>query len=260
MDSKTIIALTAVILASGCASSSSNGTGVKVEKFSISDSTLTPGQQAQIEAEIVNYHRSPSEVKSEWVSLFNTGQIEVMEKSCTPGSIGKADDGFNPKMMCTWTVQAPRESYVKGFSSKPVSVKLRMKYSASLENRKPLKISFKPVNDIEQSSTVKKTVTNGDVEVNVKTENPVALNNPQTVTVTARNIGPGNLVEDYSIEFDPSNVVENCNSPEVIQEELSKTCELNAGTEGVRNMFISTSYKYEKSPNLDIEVVNPDAR
>lgn len=261
MDNRLIILLIFVVAASGCAdnSSQSSGTGVVVEDFSITDTSLRPDQEASIETTIVNYNKGETTVSSDEITLFNTGQLEVLDgsKECNPDEINAAREGINPKMRCTWNVKAPGESFVEGFQSKPLSIKMQLGYSSTVENKDPLKINFKELSNIEESSEISRTGNNGDIKLSISTENPTAVENPQNIDIKATNIGKGDIVGDYSFGYTPSNIFEGCNQEESpIQGETEFSCSVNSDSTGVRNIFVSTSYKYKKSPNLDIRIVN----
>lgn len=258
MNRKVVALLLACIAASGCVSESSQGTGVKVEKLSALDDTLNPNQQTQVKAEIVNYNKAPTTIESEDISLFNTGQIEVLGKTCNPDSISAAREDFNPTIACSWTIEAPDESFVEGFSSKPVSIKMNLAYSSTLENEKPLKIDFQEMQNIDSSNDIKRSISNGDITAIVTSQSPVALENPQNVNIEVENTGPGKINGSYKFTFTPKVVEESCDGTEKkpIQGGARLNCVLEASSTGVRNLFVSTSYKYEKSPNLNIEVVN----
>jgi hypothetical protein len=259
VDSKVLLFLVLVLAASGCVDGSSgvDGNGVKVESFSALDSSLTPGQQTTVEAEITSYNDAPTTLNSEDVELFNTGQLEVIEKTCTPNEIGSAREGFAPTMNCQWTVQAPGEDFVAGFESKPLSFKMRVQYESTLENEDAMEVSFQDLQEIEESSESQRKIGNGDVQMVTKWESPIAVENPDVMEIEFRNTGPGSIEETPSFGYTPSEIFTNCEDPEeLIQGEAIFSCNLDSNSEGTRNLFISTSYKYEKSPNLDIEVVN----
>ncbi|MFB6190256.1 MAG: hypothetical protein ABEJ91_01665, partial [Candidatus Nanohaloarchaea archaeon] len=83
------------VAASGCAhtpvESTGTGTGagkgLVVQSFGISDQDLVPGQSAIIRLKLKNYHTEPTEITK--LSLYNTGMLDVGERTCTPESIGQ---------------------------------------------------------------------------------------------------------------------------------------------------------------------------
>lgn len=258
MDSEIIMLVALALVASGCASSGgTDSQGVKVQKFSVSDNTLTPDQQTLIEATITNHNEAPTEIKSENIQLFNTGQLEVQSKTCSPKSIESQREGISPSMNCQWTVKAPGESYLEGFESKPIALKMRLLYSSTLENQRPLKIDFQKLEDITQSGTTKISNGNGDLTLKMNGESPSSKETSEPIDLEVKEVGPGRLVSNYTINCTPKNLFQECPQKlEPIQGEAQTTLNAKAQSKGVRNIFISISYKYEKNPNLDIKVVN----
>jgi hypothetical protein len=255
---KILILLLVAMTASGCIheTKTSSGNGVKVEAFSATDKTLTPNQQTTVEMEVTNYNDAPTELRAEDIELFNTGQLEVIEKRCTPTSIDSSQDGFSPTMRCVWTVQAPGEDFVQGFESKPLSFEASIGYASTLENSEAVKVEFQPLQEIQQSGEYSRTVGNGDIRMSLSGGTPVAVESTSTMTVNVRNIGPGDIQGDYSFEYTPGEIFSCPGSEEPIEGEVRFSCELSAGSTGTRNLFVSTSYKYEKTPGTKIEVVN----
>jgi hypothetical protein len=260
MDRRVILLFAVVVIASGCADSSEgSGTGVVVEDFSIADTSLSPNQETSIETTIANYNTGETTVSSEDVMLFNTGQLQVLDgsKQCNPDEINAASEGITPTMRCMWNVKAPGESFVEGFQSKPLSIKMQLSYSSSVDNRDPLKMNFKQLSNIEESSEISRSTNNGDVKLSISSESPTATGTPQKVDIKAVNIGPGDIVGEYSFDYAPSGIFEDCpESESPIQGEVEFSCSVSSDSTGVRNVFVSTSYKYKKSPNLDIRIVN----
>ena len=251
----TVILLLGV-LASGCAdTTNSSGNGLVVEEFSISDNTLRPNQEANLQVTLKNYHERPTELNE--IKIFNEGSLNVSNRDCTSTEIKRAREGLYPQLSCSWTVKAPGEGFVEGFKSKNTPLKLKVNYSTQFENQKPLKVEFRSLSEIESSETTSVSSSNGEVSLTAETENPAALENPQTISVEVQNNGPGRVDGDYKFDFSPSIV--NCDSDTkspVVDERVEFSCGLESDSEGTRNLFITTSYKYIKSPNLDIQVVN----
>ncbi|MFB6099808.1 MAG: hypothetical protein ABEK16_00915 [Candidatus Nanohalobium sp.] len=259
MDSRLVVLLVITVAASGCGQKS-QGTGVKIQSLSASDTSLNPGQEFSVEAQIVNYNQAPTTVKAGNIRLYNLGQLKKVSgsKGCNPDSIGASKENFNPRMVCTWVLKAPGKQFVKGFKSKPLSFKMGLEYSSTLENREPLKIDFQKMSKISQSNEIKRTFSNGDITATVTAQTPVALGNPQNLEIKVKNTGPGYVVGKYRVDFSHENLV-NCPSKgnrKPIQGTARLSCTLNADSAGSRNLFISISYKYEKTPNVDIKVVN----
>jgi hypothetical protein len=250
-----IVLLALSIAASGCAQQQS-GTGVVIEEFSAADTTLNPNQQTRIKTTIVNYNEAPTTIDSGDIELFNTGQLENLSKSCNPETIGASREGLNPTMACSWTVEAPDEDFVEGFESKPLSIKMRLPYESTLENEEALKINFQDVKEIESSSKVTRSVSNGDISATITSQSPATVDTPQNLNIEVSNSGPGSVEGSYSFSFSPD-ITDDCpDERDPIQGEAQLNCLLEADSQGARNLFASISYKYEKSPNLDIEVVN----
>lgn len=262
---KEILTLISVVLASGCLHSSvpapdpatPAGSGLEVKTFDLSDSSISPGQRALITLELKNFH--DQEIPIEDISLYNTGSLEVERQGCTPSDseIEGSRDSFIPTVECTWTVTAPEINQ----DSRTIPVKLNLAYRSELSNSdQPVKIHFKPLDQIERTNDIVETFSNGEVQMEIETESPVQFEGTP-VTFTVSNSGPGRVDSDYRFEYFPSGVLSSCpeNKEPLVESEASFSCEIEPQTENAqtRNMVVSTSYKYIKSPTLDIEVVNP---
>ena len=258
MEDKNIILLAVVLLASGCAQDSgttaSSGEGLQLQKFSVEDTTLSPEQKTRAEAVFVNYNKGDTSLKSSNVKLFNLGQMKNISRECTPSELGDAKDGINPKMRCVWTLQAPGEDFIQGFESKPMSVNLRYQYTSSIDSENPLKVQFKDsVTDRSEKST---QFSDNVVQVSMSTESPVSTNSQQDIELVAENMGSGDLKGSYNFEYTPLTTFDSCpESKEPIDGEARVDCYLESGSTGDRNLFVSTSYKYEQIRNTYIEVV-----
>ena len=252
-----LILMLAVVVASGCADAgtSSSGNGLAIEEFSISDNTLQPEQQANLQVILKNYNENPTTLNE--ISIVNEGELEVSGKQCSSDEIRAAREDLYPQISCSWTVTAPGQEFVEGFDSKNTPLKLRLDYSTEFENSEPLKVNFQPLSDIESSETRSISFSNGEVSVTAEAESPSSIGSPENIQITAQNSGPGNVEGDYNFSYSPPEPFD-CPSSQtpVVDEEVEFSCPVESGTEGVRNLFITTSYKYIKSPNLDISVVN----
>ncbi|QGA80797.1 hypothetical protein [Candidatus Nanohalobium constans] len=263
MDNKIILTAILALAASGCMDSTNpgggSGNGIQVEKFSITDDTLNPNQKTVIEAKIRNYNKAPTTLNSENITLFNTGQLKVQEdsKNCNPKKISNSDQDINPVIRCTWNVEAPGKSFIEGFDSKPLSVKLQIRYSSTVENNQPLKINFQNMSEIKESSPIKTTASNNDLKMSIETQTPSPVTTPETLTVKTANTGVGSIKGKIKIKCSPEKLFSECPQEKTPIQDQTRF-NLNAETEltGTQNIFISTHYKYEKNPNLDIEVVN----
>lgn len=256
MDSKIVLLVLLVIAASGCAEQQQDGSGLVVEDFSVVDNTLNPEQETRIETTIVNYNEAPTNLKSEDVEIYNTGQLTVGEKSCTPDEIGESRRGLNPTMACSWTLEAPGEEFVRGFESKPISFNLGLNYDSTLENTESVKIMFQDMDEIEESSEITRTFSNGDLTAEISTQSPVAIQNPQSLIMEISNSGQGSVDGSYSLDFDPD-ILSDCPSEaDPIQEDAQVNCVLDERSTGAINLFASISYKYERSLSKTVEVVN----
>jgi hypothetical protein len=261
-----MLALAIIVAASGCIhtsgsfnTSSSSGQGLQIATFDISDKTLGGGQQGMINVELNNYHKQ--EIQIEDISLYNTGVLETERQGCTPSSseIERAREDYIPTVECTWTVTAPEKS-VEGFDSKTIPVKLNLAYNSRFSNsEKPVKVHFKPLEEIDQTNDVEESFTNGEVEMDVSTESPVQFEGTP-ITVKVRNAGKGRVDSNYTFEYFPEEVLSSCPGEKkpLVENEAEFTCEIDPQTENsqTRNIVISTSYKYVKAPTLDVEVVN----
>lgn len=264
METKHILIISLIILTSGCTEiSQDTGTqvdtkGLEIESFTVSDDRLRPEQQAIIHADFKNYH---SDIEVHEVEIFNEGaNLDVSKNGCTPSisDLEGAREGVHPEMQCTWTVEAPEEDALEGFSERSEPVKLRVSYTGSLENRESLGVEFRDVTDIERTSTASRGFSNGEISAEMITETPIVQSTGNSIELKVENVGPGRVDGSYSFDFTPEEVFEGCDSdgePQ-IDSEWSSVCTLSSESRGVQNLFFTTDYKYVKEPNLDITVVN----
>lgn len=279
--------LTAVIITSGCAGDilpgengetqesqpeQIPGLGLEVNSFSISDERLSPGQTAQVTLELQNYHREG--VDLEEINLYNTGLLQAEKIGCNPEEedLGPATDNINPVMECTWNVEAPSEEDMGGFSQRSASFSADITYDTAIENYQALEVEFSPLDDIESTNERSISFSNGEVNVDVVTESPVALGEEQNIDYRITRTGDGIMAEDIEFEYEPVEVFDLNGDSEVTGEDgecpLSDNIVLGSGldfqcgisldgsTSETRSLYFTAYYKYIKSPTLSITIVN----
>lgn len=275
METRVVLFLALAVIISGCADNSSqnntdvgssSGKGLEIKSLGVADETLTPGQQTTLSLTLKNYHTQ--EITLEEVSVFNDGQIFVGDDKdesedktadCTPEEVQKAQQGVAPEMECTWTITAPSEKQLGAFESKPISFNVKIAYDSKIINSEPLKLQFRSVSDIENTEPVTKTYSNGEVKVSMEVESPASFAG-KTMYFTAQNMGPGNVEGGYSFDYKPESVFEDCidgyqEKTPVVGSKVEFSCQVQQDTESIRNLFTSVSYKYVKTPIVDVEVV-----
>lgn len=276
MEVKIVVFLALAVVISGCADNSdevsdlgaSSGKGLEIVNLGVADDTLTPGQQTTLTLTLKNYHTQ--EIELEEVSVFNDGQMilgddgtkasEDKIADCDPEELQKAQQGIAPEMICTWTLKAPSKEELGAFSSKPMPVNVKIAYDSSIINSEPLKLQFRSISDIDSTEPVTKTFSNGEVEVSMEVEKPASFSG-KTMYYKVHNTGPGTVEGGYTFDYNPKSVFEDCteNHQEktpVIDSTVEFSCQVQQDTESIRNLFTSVSYKYVKTPTVDIEVVS----
>lgn len=276
MEAKLIVLLALAVVISGCADNSdevsdlgaSSGKGLEIVNLGVADETLTPGQQTTLTLTLKNYHTQ--EIELEDVSVFNDGQMilgddgtetnEDKIADCDPEELQKAQQGIAPEMECTWTLKAPSKDDLGAFKSKPMPVNVKIAYDSSIINSEPLKLQFRSISDIDSTVPVTKTFSNGEVEVSMEVEKPASFGG-KIMYYTVRNSGPGTVEGGYTFDYNPESVFEDCidnhqQKTPVIDSTVEFSCQVQQDTESIRNLFTSVSYKYVKTPTVDIEVVS----
>ncbi len=267
MDKQIILLLLLIVITSGCLEEIGldqddelPNRGLEIESYSVTDSELRPNQQAVIRAEFRNYHR---DIEVENIELTNYGTLLSVEpQGCTPDieNLEGARDGIQPTMACTWVVEAPEEDEMEGFNERREPVQMRVEYRASMENTDPLRVNFRPVEEIEATNVVSQSSSNGEVSLRLASDNPATLQAGTDLEVIADNDGPGRLPEGFSFNFEPRRLFSDCEdgkSEEGLQDdEVSFLCSVTADSEGTNNIFVSLDYKYVKEPTLDVTLVN----
>jgi len=270
-----MVFLALAVVISGCADNNtedpelgtSSGKGLEIESLGVADETLTPGQQTTLYLTLKNYHTQ--DIELEEISVFNDGQIFVGDDEsksrenktadCNPPEIQTAQQGIAPEIECTWTLTAPSEEELGAFSSKPIPVNVKIAYNSNIINSKPLKLQFRSMSDIDNTEPVTKTFSNGEIEVSMEVEEPASFSG-KTMYFTAQNTGPGSVEGDYRFSYNPETVFRDCvnghkEKTPVIESKVEFACLVQQDTESIRNLFTSVSYKYVKTPTVDIEVV-----
>lgn len=253
-----------MVAVSGCVDNTSTSAeqgGVAISEFKVSDDTLSPGQRAQISLKLEN--RNQHQVKFQEISLYNTAELNVSEKSCSRLTLSGAEKGYVPKLKCGWIVEAPADFDNSGFESKHFSIKLKLAYNSTLSNQKnTFNIKFKPIGEIEKSAQKKQSYTNGEVVMKVAATNPSTMEGT-TLKVMLDSRGSGRVEGDYNVSFRPQTLFRDCKSGKkvetVVEDRAKFNCKIVPGSSRAvtRHIEISTSYKYVKAPSLNIEVVNP---
>ncbi len=248
--------------------------GLEIVDFKVSDHTLQPDQQAVVTLRLKNYH-TESGITLKETSLYNLGFLEIIDtQACSP-PVRPAKQDVYPETVCKWTIKAPSKDKLTGFNSKSYNVRLNLVYESSLSNSgDPFKAQFKPIDDIEERNQQTKTYANNEVKMTVTGENPFPIITGQTddasLEVQLESVGPGSLRKMsgshvYELEYAPDAIFNRCDGntepvklKPVVENRIEFFCDIesNSGSQVERNLIFSTSYKYAKSPSLDIEVVN----
>lgn len=262
MDKKLLIIIAFVVIASGCIDPG-NGeekSSIEVEDFTVTDSSLSPNQEAAINLVLRNHNNN--EVKFSDISLYGLSFLRdvTSDDACKKDSLEPSREGVSPGMQCSWRIKAPSD--IGGFESKATAVNVNMEYTSSM-NAGPFKVQFKPLSEITSSEEKTKTFSNGEIKVTLKSETPVPREGG-TLEVSIDSQGPGSVVSDYDMSFSPESVMQDCISKHstaerIVEDEARFSCEIKPGSSGTvaRNLVVSTSYKYLQTPSLDIEVVTP---
>ncbi len=284
METRYIVIVALTVAVSGCAdseipnsNSNSQGqttpvpqNGLQVSSLSVTDDTLQPNQEAIVNLELENYHTE--EVTIENINVLNTGLLEKeysseeWQDNCRPNSLENARPGQDgsepiiPEMECSWRISAPSEKEMGAFESRLESLSVQISYNSSIENRDELDLPFRPLSDIKSTETVTREFSNSEVSVSMETESPLSFQGG-TMDFHVEGIGKGRVDGKYRFGYTPESVfvMETCPEEDepVVGNDVEFTCSLEYDQEATRNIFFSTSYKYVKTPTLDVEVVKP---
>jgi hypothetical protein len=266
VETRLVIFLALIVVVSGCADNSqsetdvgaASGKGLEIKSLGVADDTLTPGQQTTLSLTLKNYHTKEIEITE--LSVFNQGQLEVTKESCSAEQIQSAGQGVAPEMACMWTLKAPSKEALGAFD-KPMPLNVKIAYESNIINSEPLKLQFKPLSEIDSAEPIKKTFSNGEVEASMEVENPAPFAG-KIIYFTAQNAGPGTVEGNYEFSYTPSSVFEDCveghqEKTPVVDSKVEFSCRVQHSSQAIRNLFTSISYKYVKTPTVDIEVVSP---
>lgn len=280
METRCIVIIALAVAVSGCAdtetpNTDSNGqdtpvpqNGLQVASLSVTDETLQPNQEALVNLRLENYHTESISIED--IKVINTGLLkkeydsEDWQDNCRPNELRVAEPGQDgsepiiPEMECSWRVSAPSEEDLGAFESRLEPLSIQISYSSAIENREELNVPFKPLSDIESTQSTSKEFSNSEVSVSMETETPLSFQGG-TMDFYIEETGEGRVDGSYSFEYIPEEIFENCPEEEepVVGNDVEFSCSLTYGQEATRNVYFSTSYKYVKTPTLDVEVVKP---
>jgi hypothetical protein len=234
------------------------GKGLEVTRFTVSDNTLSPEQQAEVTLELKNYHQR--DINLTGIELYNTEPLTASNKECTPDEIQQARTGVYPVMECTWTVTAPSAEEIGAFSQRKTSFSANIPYESVIENFEPLKVTFKPYEQINNTQKKIMSFSNGEVQVEVQTESPAALRQNKTLGVRVSRAGSGRVEGDFSFDYTPRSLFRGWCPEEkkpVLQNTVEFNCPVRLDSEQTseRNLFFTVHYKYVQSPSLDVTIV-----
>jgi len=270
-----LLVISAVVVVSGCSqlpgsSSSENdeprqvsGKGLEVMDFSVTDKTVSPGQEIEANLRLQNYHRNEIDIGN--VSLYNLGpNLERSDKNCSPDEIDPAQEGIYPVMECSWKIEVAED--VGGFDQRKEEISVNIPYDSTIENYQPMTVEFRPLDQINRTDKKAMSFSNGEVSVEAEVESPVALNQDKLVDFKVSKAGNGRIDGAYEFDYSPSSVFvqdSDARSPcpssdePVIENKVSFSCALHVeGSEIVeRNLFFTVSYKYIQAPSIDITIV-----
>lgn len=248
------------------------GRGLEVNSFTISDQTLTPGQTAEATLELQNYHREDIELDE--INLYDLGLLTATKEQCSPeeSDLQSATENINPIMECTWTIEAPPEDQMGGFSQRSASFSAEVSYDSAIENYRSLDVEFRPLDEIETTNERTISFSNGEVEVQASVESPIPLGQEKTLSYQITRAGEGRIEDEMNFSYSPTEVFDvngdgtvggsgsECPESEdiVLGSGLDFSCSIALEGSEVesRSLFFTTSYKYVKTPSLSITVVN----
>lgn len=281
-----------VVVASGCTQlpgGSSGGSSqgeVRITSFSAPDQDLRPGQRSSIRAVV----ESTADIQIENLTIYGLGDlrytgsdIEDWRSNCA-GDLSSAGD--RPGVLeCRWDIRAPPESSLGAVPSKTYRPKMLLRYTRNFSNSdQPIKVHFRSQDEIKDIKDYRRKFSNGEVSMTADLENPVPVG--RSIAVSFELSGAEDVLSDkYVVRPRPVSVFESCSGVDAgsierldasrdIQEQVEEArefsflvrtgfndraefrCVISSGQEVTRNLLISTSYKYQRSPSITVEVTN----
>ncbi|QKQ98866.1 hypothetical protein GKQ38_05075 [Candidatus Nanohaloarchaea archaeon] len=271
METKLVALIMIVVAVSGCSQLPTNGNkdpsvenkqvagkGLEVTSFRAVDNTLRPGQRTKVVLNLRNYHTSDISIINK--TLINTGLLRASNRDCSPNNIRRAQKDLQPEMRCEWDVSVP-SSVELSTEKKPQSMTLFLKYSSSLTLVNPLKLDFKQYSNVNSTSTVTRSFSNGEVRGQMTVETPATLQG-RKVDFTVREVGSGRVTSKYTFDFFPQTpqVFYGCPEDEakepIVGKKLEFSCTVRTDSPTTKSLYFSTYYKYAKEPTLNINIVN----
>lgn len=268
MENKLIVLIALTVAVAGCTDlptgnngnsgeqDRAEGQGLEVVELRTTDNTLQPGQSAKAVLRLKNYHTEEVSIINN--TLINTGLVQVSGKSCSPSEIQPAEQGLRPEMRCEWDITVPKDVDMST-ERKAQSMTLYLKYDSSLTLVRPLELDFKEYDDVNSTSTVTRSFSNGEVKGSMSVESPATLQG-RTVDFTVKEVGEGRVTSPYSFEYFPQQpqVFNGCPDQDepVVGNQIEFSCTVQTDSASTKNLYFSAYYKYAKEPTLNINIVN----
>jgi len=272
VDSR-ILAVAFVVLASGCvhSGSGSSGSSLEISEFEATDSDLVTGQETTLRLVLIN-HGTQTEIRE--LRPVDLGDLKQADSDwtdwsshCTPGELPEPTKDEPGIMECIWDIKAPSNEVLGSFSSREYSPGILLRYRSAISNGdEPVKLHFKDEEKIESDGEIDKSFSNGEVEFRVKTDQPLPTDTELPVRISL-SAPESHLVSEYTVSLTPESLVKGCQTNKGSSSSGAKislkpnlngdgelTCMIRSQESGERNLVISTSYIYQKSPNTKIKV------
>lgn len=304
MDSRIAVALALVVVGSGCTelmqqlpvdsgsegeelprSRPAAGKGLEVTKLQAVDSTLRPGQTTTVQLWMVNHH--VSDLRLEALEPYNTGLLsppggdDEFDVECdnleapegSPTDVPPSENGLNPEFRCQFTVKAPEQSEIEGFSDRRFNPRVRIAFQSRLINANdPYEMVFMPQTEIEQGSRKTASFSNGEVRMKVESDQPIPAEQGGRMSLDITSPGSGSVLSDqYTVSVSPAGIFGSCNGQDDVsgfsvepaaEDHGEATCVVSARSDLeqrlTRQLVFATSYKYQLSPEFGITVQNYD--
>jgi len=236
--------------------------GVEITSLEASDTNLRiedreEGQRAEITLLVSNYHTEA--INLEDFEIYNTGLLEVQneEPDCTTERLERASSEEAPQAECTWTINAPSSDEVDDVDDRPEQVTVSFNYEASFTNQEAVYIEFEEQDEIDNVQDVRESFTNSEIEMIIDTYDTVRTGAPDDFELTVREgSAPGRVVSDYSFNYDPENLFDNCEEtgePE-IESEYNFECNIENDNPVRQGLSVTADYKYEQTETLPITI------
>lgn len=277
-----VFLLVVAVLTTGCLENGESE-GVSAQQMtpvfqdiSLTSSTIRPGREVRVEAEVVNSH--VEDLEDVEIRLESYSPLTTESENCEFEEVRGADydaELGGESIYCEWSLTCEEgscEDIYENYNEYPIEIDLVLDYSTELSYQtETSEVEYLPIDDIDSSLISRKNhqVSNGDIRISYSFDNPRPVDEPYfEKELEAENIGSGSI-RNEELELDYSGGI--VNAVEGFEEEcntliisgdtssVSTDCEYavtDVSEYDIYDLSVRGRYKYSKQESITIEITS----